>query len=536
VIRATFTPGIVATDATAEARTVAGVAVPWDTPGTVSDGTTVIFRPGSLDASARPVLLRDHDSARPLGRVIGATATPTGMQATARIARTRDGDEALVLAAPPDQVLGMFSVGVDPTDWTYDQAGTMYVHAADWHELSLLTMGAFSDARVATVTASTQGESMDLTAAIAELDPEPVDPDEVDPDAPVEDDDDETKAELVPVLASRAAAVPLRAAAGAHRRPAGLDLRGVATIMAAGFNKQAAAPRIQAALTNVKTTDVPGVVPHYRGQLVQLIDTGMPLVNAIGSAPLPPYGMAIDYPTWTAPPSAYAIVAGEKVQIPSGPVTMGNGTTNVETWAQGNDISFQTAMRSDPSFVELYLQGCSIDAGRKYDTHVATALLAGATAATLPTTVTFVNCVMALYAALNPATTPPGPLFLAMSWDVQVAVIGVTGLNGPAFWNMSMTLGDAMPASAGGGLDMFVDPNLPAKTMLLGSKAAATSYGGPSTSADVRVVDVGLLGYDIGVYFFAALAITHPTAFVKLTGVTLPLSDDGPATTSSKSK
>src|SRR4029077_5796024 len=80
------------------------------------------------------------------------------------------------------------------------------------------------------------------------------------------------------------------------------------------------------------------------------------------------------------------------------------------------------------------------------------------------------------------ATTPPGPLFLAMSWDVQVAVIGVTGLNGPAFWNMSMTLGDAMPDSSGGGLDMFVDPNLPAKTMLLGSKAAATSYGGPAAA------------------------------------------------------
>ena len=534
MIRATFTPGVVAAGGDPGSRTVAGVAVPWDTPGTVSDGTTVVFHAGSLDANARPVLLRDHDPTRGIGMVIDAADTGTGMAVTAHISRVEAGNEALVLAA--DGVLGMFSVGVDPTDWSYDQAGTMHVRAAAWHELSLLTMGAFSDARVATVTAAQPEEPMDLTKTVAELDPEPVDPD--DPDAPVDDDDDETtSAELVPVQAARAPAVPLRAAAGARRRPVGLDLRGVATIMAAGFNKQAAAPRIQAALTNVKTTDVPGVVPHYRGQLVPLIDPGMPLVNAIGSAPLPPYGMVIDYPTWTAPPSAYAIVAGEKVQIPSGPVTMGNGTTSVETWAQGNDISFQTAMRSDPSFVELYLQGCAIDAGRKYDTHVATAILAGATAATLPTTVTFVNCVMALYAALNPATTPPGPLFLAMSWDVQVAMIGVTGLNGPAFWNMSMTLGDAMPDSAGGGLDMFVDPNLPAKTMLLGSKAAATSYGGPASSADVRVVDVGLLGYDIGVYFFAALAITHPTAFVKLTGVTLPLGDDaGASSSSSKSK
>src|SRR4029077_2011475 len=198
MIRATFTPGIVATDATAEARTVAGVAVPWNMPGTVSDGTTVVFHPGSLDAAARPVLLRDHDGSRPLGRVIDAAATPTGMLATARIARTRDGDEALVLAAPPDRVLGMFSVGVDPTDWNYDQTGTMHVMAADWHELSLLTMGGFSDARVATVTAAQPEEPhMDPNRTVVELDPEPVDPD--DADAPVEDDDEETTAELVPV-------------------------------------------------------------------------------------------------------------------------------------------------------------------------------------------------------------------------------------------------------------------------------------------------------------------------------------------------
>ena len=311
----------------------------------------------------------------------------------------------------------------------------------------------------------------------------------------------------------------------------------MSTIIAAGVGRQESAPRIQAALTNVTTTNVG--VPVYRSQLVPLIDPGMPIVNAINNAALPPYGMRIEYPTWTAAPSAYAIQAGEKTQIASGPVTMGLGTSNIDTWAQGNDISFQTAMRSDPSFIEMYLQGCAIDAGRKYDTHVATALLAGATAATLPGTPTFVNCVAALYAALNPLTTPPGPLFLAMSYDVQIAMIGVTGLQGPAFWGMSMQIGDMMP-DASSGLDMFVDPNLPAKTMLLGSKSAATSYGGPSTSADVRVVDVGLLGYDIGVYFFAALAVTYPTAFAKLTGVTIPEGDDadtgGGTRTASKSK
>ena len=108
--------------------------------------------------------------------VIDATDNGTGMAVTVRVSRVDAGDEALVLAA--DGVLGMFSVGVDPTDWSYDQAGTMHVHAADWRELSLLTIGAFSDARVATVTAAQPEEPMDLTKTVAELDPEPVDPDD----------------------------------------------------------------------------------------------------------------------------------------------------------------------------------------------------------------------------------------------------------------------------------------------------------------------------------------------------------------------
>ena len=531
MIRATFTPGVAAADGVPGSRTVAGVAVPWDTPGTVSDGTTVVFHPGAID-----------DAARPLGRVIAATATSSAMLATARIARTRDGDEALILAAPPDQVLGMFSVGVDPTDWNYDQDGTMHVYAADWHELSLLTMGAFSDARVATVTAAQPEEPMDQTRTLAELDP---DPDEVDPDAPVDDDDDEettTRAELVPVRATaggrRAPAVPLRAGTGKRSNGPTLDLRGLATLIGAGVEKGVSAARtasrIQAALTNVLTTDVPGAVPPYRADLVPIINQGMPLVDAIASRPLPPYGMKVEYPIWTAAPSAYAIQATEKTQIASGPVTMGEGFADIKTWAQGNDISFQTAQRSNPSFIEMYLQGCAADAAKKYDTYVGTELLAAANAATMPAVPTFTANVQALFAALDPATTPAGALFLACSHDVYVHLIGVTGDVGPAYWDLSLNISSMSPETSSG-LDTFIDPYLPAGTMLLGSKTGAVSYGGPSTSADVRVVDVGLLGYDIGVYFYAALAIPYPDAFAKLTGIVPPVTG-GAASTSSKAK
>jgi hypothetical protein len=64
--------------------------------------------------------------------------------------------------------------------------------------------------------------------------------------------------------------------------------------------------------------------------------------------------------------------------------------------------------------------------------------------------------------------------------------------------------------------------------MLLGSRQGAANYGGPDTSADVRVVDVSLLGVDIGVYFYAALAIEYPGAFAKLSAVTIPLAGAAP--------
>ena len=146
-------------------------------PGRVADGQVVVFEPGSLDAAARPVALRDHDRGRPIGRVVDATDGATVLEATVRVSRTRDGDEALVLAA--DDVLGAFSVGVEPTDWYHDDDGTLHVVAGDWHELSLLTIGAYAGARVATVTA-TQPEGGPMTAIDPVLELTPEEPDDDD--------------------------------------------------------------------------------------------------------------------------------------------------------------------------------------------------------------------------------------------------------------------------------------------------------------------------------------------------------------------
>ena len=51
-------------------RTITGIAVPYNTFATVSDGTTVQFAPGSLPIDGKaPRLYMYHDSTQPVGLV-----------------------------------------------------------------------------------------------------------------------------------------------------------------------------------------------------------------------------------------------------------------------------------------------------------------------------------------------------------------------------------------------------------------------------------------------------------------------------------
>jgi hypothetical protein len=85
-----------------------------------------------------------------------------------------------------------------------------------------------------------------------------------------------------------------------------------------------------------------------------------------------------------------------------------------------------------------------------------------------------------------------------------------------------------------GGLNIYLDRQLPAKTILAGVSGAATWYEDPAAPVELRVVDVSLLGLDVGVYGFAALGIENPGSLRKVTFTTLPTVAAGPTASSSK--
>ena len=532
MIRATFdAPSVTAGDGPAGSRTITGVAVPYGVPGRVSDGSVVVFEPGSLDANERPVALRDHDRTRPIGRVAAAADRGDHLEATVKVSRFGDGDEALILAA--DGVLGAFSVGVEPTDWYHDDDDAMHVTAGDWRELSLLTIGAYDRARVATVTATQpdEGSTMTITDPALELTPE--DPDE--PDEPIVPEDPEAPDEPA-IEATAPLPVPIAAGAGPRRVAASpyahVGLRQLAGLIMAARGGDRQARRmvhavveqngtIEAQLANVTLVGTDnvglGYRPAYQAELVEIVSQGSPLVDVLRQGDLE----RGDYPNktfnqWTKRPQV-ALQANEKDPINSTPVSIGAVSVPVKSWATGNDLSRQLLDFGSPSFVEDYIRAAGVDYAETIETYVATILLGAATPITTAADDTFITVVQKLMGAMDPTKVPAGALFLAVSYDVGVGMIGVQQNDGPAFWDGSISFGSAPVNWTVGGLNVVVSTNLPAKTYLLGSRNSATWYDLPGTPFNLQAVNVGHLGLDIGVFGYGACGVQYPGSLVKTT-------------------
>jgi HK97 family phage prohead protease len=131
-------------------RVISGVAVPYNVEAQAMTGSVKIL-PGAIRAEGKPKFIRDHDLSKPIGVVTELVDSSDGLLFEAKISATRDGDEALVLAA--DGVLDSVSVGLDVEDFEYE-GRTMVVKSAVMKELSLLAYGAFPEAKVASVAAS----------------------------------------------------------------------------------------------------------------------------------------------------------------------------------------------------------------------------------------------------------------------------------------------------------------------------------------------------------------------------------------------
>jgi len=354
-------------------RTITGIAVPYNTFATVSDGTNVQFAPGSLSVEGKaPKLYMYHDSTQAVGLVAERVDSPEAMYFTARVSNTRAGDEALVLAS--DGVIDAVSVGVNPTEFKYDDAGNMTIIKGDWVELSLVPQGAFAGATITQVAA----------------------------EAPqVEEQKEEPKMELSPIVSEevivptapifaqpkREFAMPSASEMLAAYHTGGDTWHKVndAFIQASKRNQTA----IQAAAGDILTSDTPGLLSvSVLGPVFQDLNYVRPVVNAFGARAMPntPSRQFIR-PTITTHTSA-ALQSTQLDAVSATTMVIASNTVTKSTVAGQVTLSRQDIDFTDPAAMQVVLNDLAGQVLIKTDDIAADALVTGATASGSTWTVT----------------------------------------------------------------------------------------------------------------------------------------------------
>ena len=361
-------------------RTITGTAVPYNTFATVADGTKVSFAPGSLPVTGKaPRLYLYHDSTQAVGLVTERLDTTEGMMFTAKISSTRAGDEALVLAA--DGVLDSVSVGVNPTEFKYDDNGDMIVLAADWVELSLVPTPAFSGATISQVAASAPDEEAEI-------------------EVPAETEKEETPMEIQaastevviptqPIFATpkREFAMPSPAEMLAAMHIGGDTWHNVNDAWKQAARRQQTA--LQAAAGDVLTSDTPGLLNQMvMGPLFQDLNFVRPVVSAFGARAMP----NTPSKTWIRPTITTHTSAAEQstelTAVSATTMVIASNTITKKTVAGQVTLSIQDIDFTSPEALQLVLNDLAGEVLIKTDDIAADALVAGKTASGSTWTVT----------------------------------------------------------------------------------------------------------------------------------------------------
>lgn len=484
--------------ASLERRTISGQLVPWDTVGHTSAGPTR-FAAGSVTLPtdlSRVKLLRDHDAASPIGYLVDAHDTGTGLYGTFRVPETPAGDLALLEAA--EKLRDGLSVGVSLVDYTRSP-DALEVASSTLSEVSQVALPAFDDARALHVAASAAVDPAPIHTPEPTPEPEGTEPMT---DQPIE------AAETVEVLTA-AAPVP-HSTRNATRS---LDLNAAASLIASANRGELTIAEVRAALGGSTSSDLDGIVPPaYVGEIVGLINPGRPTINAIRNRALPAAGMKVTYPAWGTKPTVDEQLT-ELTEVDSTAATITLEEVSVRTWAGANELSLQAIDRSDPSAIRAVIEALSVSFGRKTNAAVVSDLITAAGAATTVGGSSPVDVVSGLIGALDFEATPAGPLFLAISPELLPAWISLADQDRPAFWDGRVQFGSMTPTMSADGLTVYLERDLPAYSALLGSSLGATWWERPGQPVEIRAVDVSILGVDLGVYGYGAASVEYPGAF-----------------------
>jgi len=456
-------------------RSISGTAVPYNVPAVVSDGTAVIFRPGSLPVTGKaPRLFMYHDASMPVGIVTERVETEEGMLFTAKISASSQGQDAMIMLQ--ETVIDQVSVGVTPQKFSYDEDGTMIIESASWTELSLVPVGAFGDmANIATVAASIHHE------------PEETDNNEI------QEPTEETEPMSEVTVPAVEATIPTAAIPAQPKREFKMPSAG--EFMAAyhiggdtfqNMNKAVAEfsasqrTALQAAAGDVLTSDTPGLLPvPVLGPLVQDLNFLRPVVEAVGARAYPDGGRSKTFtrPTITTHTSV-ASQATELSAVSATTMVIAANSVTKTTLAGQVSLSAQDISFTNPEAMGLILNDLMGEYMIASDNLAADNMLSAANSSGVWDG-TVADLLKSVYDAANDISSNrnwmPTHMFVSVDvWSQLGQLVDTTNRPIFPFIGAGLTgqnaLGGGSATSWNGtplGLQLVVDSNFAAKTMII---------------------------------------------------------------------
>jgi len=496
-----ITMPVAITAADSESRIIAGRIVSWNAEGNTSAGRTM-FEPDSITMAKNTKLVLQHDTTRPLGKLMSWEQDATGITAEFKIAKTTAGNDALEEAATG--LRSDFSVGVDVESWD-NKNGVMAIKSSNLIEVSLVTDGAIPGAEVAKVAAEDSKASTDVEDATPQ------------PTTEGEQVSDTTVPEVAPAAETvEAAKVEVKAATAPYisttvRNPIVDKASYLEHSVRASLGDETSKLYVAAA---ADTTDNAGLIPTR--QLTTVVngvsngDRGA--IDAISRGTLPDAGMSFEIPKITQ-----AALAGETAEGGTPfeqDVNSSFISVPVKKFAGQQTFSVELLDRSNPAFFAELVRQMEYAYAKTTDAFVATGMInngalnanANANSATGILAYTS-NAAGAVYAAsLGFARS------LIVSPDQWSNIMGYNDAGRPIY-NAAQpqnAAGVVTPTSLRGnvaGLDLYVSRNLSGtgdSSMIVVNPESYTWYESPRLQLSSNLISTGQV--QVMYYGYGALA------------------------------
>jgi len=492
-------------------RTISGKIVTWDEQGSTSAGLTV-FEKDSIDFSKPVKLLLEHQTTKPLGKLIDITATDSGLEATFRLAKTFRADDALEEAATG--LRDGFSVGVKINEWKNEE-GVLRIKSSTLQEVSLVTDPAIDSARVAEVAASETPENSEATAEETTTQEDKVS--EITSEAPIATE--AVEAAQAPVVTANYMAytkprVDTNVTAGQY---AAAQIRAIQ-----GDND---ARDLLAALAIGTVSENTGMIPpNYLRDVIGVIDSSRPFIDSIERAPLPNSGLKIFTPVLGN--QAIVGLTAEGVEYASQDTAVTFQEDNIVKFAGANVFNQEVLDRSDPSMLDLLIRELAASYAQKTDAYaakIASEAAAGSSGSTIYTAIAD-----GIADAYNVMRFTPNRLMVAPSGGEDgidfAGLLGAVADGRPLFaaaapQNAAGLISQGSTNGTVAGLDLIVDPNYTGdnanvKHALIYPSQAMRFHESGTFEIRANIVANGRI--EIGLYGYVAVVNRYPAAFRKL--------------------